>query len=140
MISVVGLDFKKWPTAEHFVSWLNLAARPKVSGGKVLGYQKRYTNNPATQALRLAAQSLWNSKSPLGQMYKRFAATKGIKKAIKAVAARIAKIIYKMMINKKEYNPMIVVENPEVTKAKKIKRLQKEAAKFGLILSHAIAS
>ena len=81
MISVVGLDFKKWPTAEHFVSWLNLAARPKVSGGKVLGYQKRYTNNPATQALRLAAQSLWNSKSPLGQMYKRFAATKGIKKS-----------------------------------------------------------
>ncbi|HEU0143789.1 MAG TPA: IS110 family transposase, partial [Nitrososphaera sp.] len=54
IIAVVGLNMHKWPTAEHFVSWLNLAARPKKSGGKVLGHQKRFTNNPATQAFRLA--------------------------------------------------------------------------------------
>ena len=58
IIAVTGLNMHKWPTAEHFVSWLNLAARPKKSGGKVLGHQKRFTNNPATQAFRMAGPKL----------------------------------------------------------------------------------
>ena len=28
IISVVGLDLNKWPTSEHFTSWLNLNPRP----------------------------------------------------------------------------------------------------------------
>ncbi len=38
IIAVVGLYMDKWPTAEHFVSWLNLAARPRITGGRVFGH------------------------------------------------------------------------------------------------------
>ena len=45
-----------------------------------------------------------------------------------------------MMVNKKEYNPLIVVENTESKNARKIARLQKEAVKLGFTLSLAKAS
>ena len=131
IISVVGLNMHKWPTAEHFVSWLNLAARPKKSGGKVLGHQKRFTNNPATQAFRMAAQTMWQSKSPLGSLYKRLSHTKGSKKAIKAVARRLAIIFYNMVKKQTKYNAKLVVLDEAKIRAKKIARLQKEAEKLG---------
>ena len=30
IIAVVGLNMHKWPAADHFVSWLNLASRPRI--------------------------------------------------------------------------------------------------------------
>ena len=50
------------------------------------------------------------------------------------------KIIYKMMVNKTAYNPLIVVENYEDKRAKKIARLQKEANRLGYTFAPAIAS
>ncbi len=131
IIAVVGLNMHKWPTAEHFVSWLNLAARPKKSGGKTLGHQKRFTNNPATQAFRMAAQTMWQHKGPLGNLYRRLSHTKGSKKAIKAVARRLAVIFYNMVKKQTKYNPKMVVLDEEKIRAKKIARLQKEAEKLG---------
>ncbi len=118
---------KTGPTAEHFVSWLNLAARPKKSGGKVLGHQKRFTNNTATQAFRMAAQTMWQHKGSLGNLYRRLSHTKGSKKAIKAVARRLAVIFYNMVKKQISYDPKKVVADEEKIRAKKIARLQKEA-------------
>ncbi len=131
IIAVVGLNMHKWPTAEHFVSWLNLAARPKKSGGKVLGHQKRFTNNPATQAFRMAAQTMWQHKGSLGSLYRRLSHKKGSKKAIKAVARRLAIIFYNMVKKQTKYDPKIVVIDEEKLRAKRIARLQKEAEKLG---------
>ncbi len=131
IIAVVGLNMHKWPTAEHFVSWLNLAARPKKSGGKVLGHQKRFTNNPATQAFRLAAQTMHRSKSSLGSLYRKLASRKSPAKAIKAVARRIAIILYNMIKKQTKYNPKVVVMDEEKARARKIARLKKEAEKLG---------
>jgi transposase len=139
IMAVVGLNMHKWPTAEHFVSWLNLAARPRKSGGKVLGHQKRFTNNPATQAFRLAAQTMWQSKGPLGSLYRRLSHTKGSKKAIKAVARRLAVIFYNMVKKQTKYDRKIVVLDEEKLRAKKIARLQKEAEKLGCRLEHVAA-
>ena len=139
IISVVGLNMHKWPTAEHFTSWLNLAAKPNITGGKVIGHQKRYTNNTATQAFRMAAQTMWKSKSMLGHLYRRLAHTKGSKKAIKAVARRLAVILYTMVKKQTAYNPKIVALDEEKIKAKKIARLQKEAEKLGCTLQIAAA-
>jgi len=66
ILAVTGPDMSKWPTAGHFTSWLNLSPRPKITGGKLVGYEKRITHNPATQAFRLAANCLWQSKGPSG--------------------------------------------------------------------------
>lgn len=121
----------KWATAEHFVSWLNLAARPRISGAKVMGHQKRFTNNPATQAFRMAAQTMWQNKGTLGKLYRRLSHTKGSKKAIKAVARRLAVIFYNMIKKQTSYDPKLVALDEEKIKAKKIARLQKEAQKLG---------
>jgi transposase len=131
IIAVTGLDMSKWKTAEHFVSWLNLSPRVKKSGGKVLGHQQRFTHNAATQAFRLAAQTMWQSKSRLGSLYRRLSARKGSKKAIKAVARRLAVIFYHMLTNKTSYDPAKVAIDEEKQKAQKIARLQKEAEKLG---------
>jgi len=140
VLSVTGLDLSKWPTAEHFASWLNLAARPKKTGGKIVGYEKRFTRNPATQAFRMAAQSVWNSKTPLGYLYRRLALTKGSRKAIKAVARRLSVIFYHMLRRKVDYDPTIVSENIELQKAKRIARIIKDAAKYGYKLTPVPAS
>lgn len=139
IISVTGLNMGKWPTAEHFASWLNLAARPKKSGGKVLGHQKRFTNNPATQAFRMAAQTMWQNKGILGHLYRRLSASKGSKKAIKAVARRLAVIFYNMVKKKMKYDPKIVALDQEQVRARKIARLQKEAEKMGCTLHVKVA-
>lgn len=131
IISVVGLNMHKWPTADHFTSWLNLSARPKKSGGKIIGYQKRFTNNTATQAFRMAAQSMWQHKGILGHLYRRLSHTKGSKKAIKAVARRLAVIFYNMVKKQTVYDPKIVALDEEKLKQRKIARLKKEAEKLG---------
>lgn len=137
ILAVTGPDLSKWPTAGHFTSWLNLSPRPKITGGKLVGYEKRITHNPATQAFRLAANCLWQSKGPLGQQYRKLAATKGKAKAIKAVARKIAVIFYNMVLKQEAYDSSKVQQDPEIQKARKIARLQKEAQKLGLTLQNA---
>jgi transposase len=137
IFAVTGTNMKKWPSAGHFISWLNLSPRPKISGGKIIGYEKRMTNNPATQAFRLAANSLWQSKGPMGQQYRKLAATKGKAKAIKAVARKLAVIFYTLVLKKEAYNPAKIQPDIEKQTARKIARLQKEAAKLGLTIQKA---
>ena len=139
IISVTGLDMNKWPSPEHFVSWLMLSPRPKISGGKIIGHEKRFTNNKATQAFRMAAQTMWQNKGSLGHLYRRLSAQKGSKKAIKAVARKLAVIFYHMVKNKTEYDKNRLQMNTERQRAKRISFLNKEALKYGYILQNAVA-
>ena len=131
IISVTGLDMSKWKTADHFTSWLNLSPRPKKSGGKVIGYDRRASNNKASQAFRLAAQSMWQNKDALGTLYRRLSAQRGTKKAIKAVARRIAVIFYTIVKNKTPFEKERLQVNKAKRDARRIAYLKKEAAKLG---------
>jgi transposase len=139
IVSVTGIDMNKWRTSDHFTSWLNLSPRPKVSGGKLLGHERRFTNNKATQAFRLAAQTMWQNKGPLGQLYKRLAVRKGSKKAIKAVARKLAVIFYKMVKEKCAYDKTRLERNLEQQRARKIAMLMREASKYGYDLQPAMS-
>lgn len=139
IISVTGLDMNKWPTSDHFTSWLNLSPRPKITGGKLIGYSKRFTNNKATQALRMAAQTIWQNKGALGQLYRRLSAQKGSKKAIKAIARKLAVIFYNMVKNKTAFDPNRLKIDTEKQHARRVARLQKEAIKYGLVLQKVAA-
>ena len=138
IMSVTGTDMNKWRTPEHFTSWLNLSPRQKKSGGKLLGHEKRFTNNKATQAFRVAAQTMWQNKGPLGQLYKRLAVRKGSKKAIKAVARKLAVIFYKMVKEKCAYDKARLERNIEQQQARKIAMLMREASKYGYDLQPVI--
>jgi len=81
-----------------FTSWLGFAPNTKISGGKISSRIKRKRHH-AGQAFRMAANSLWQSKSPLGDHYRRIRASTGAPKAIVATAWKLAIIYCKMVSN-----------------------------------------
>jgi transposase len=95
IVSEIGTDVVHWPTAGHFTSWLTLAPRNRISGGKRLSQRNAPANaNRLAQALKMAAYSLHNSHSYLGAFYRRLAARVGKAKAIQATARKLAIQVY----------------------------------------------
>ena len=97
VLSEVGLDITRWPSAKHFGSWLGLAPNNRVSGGKVHSRRSLPPANRAAAALRVAAQALHHSKSALGAFLRRKAAHLGMPKAITATAYKLARRIYALL-------------------------------------------
>jgi transposase len=104
IISEIGIDMSRWASVKHFVSWLGLCPNNDVSGGKVLSSKTKKTKNKAAQALRLAASTLYNTKTALGAFYRRVASRLGKCKAIAATAHKLAIYIYHMLRDKKSYS------------------------------------
>lgn len=129
-IAEVGVDMSKWPSAKHFCAWLNLAPNTKISGGKVISSKVPHRKNKAGQILKMAASSMSHSKSPLGDSYRRMRAKYGGKGAALAMAHKLARIIYKMLKEKQEYNPNTITTNQEKLRQQKIKRLEKQLEKL----------
>src|SRR6266851_9469055 len=97
ILSEGGWDMSKWKTEHHFVSWLRLCPDNKVSGDKVIGKGRLPTNNRVTIALKMAASTLRLSKTYLGAQFRRFRTRLGAPVAIKAMAAKLARLVYRML-------------------------------------------
>ena len=132
IISEIGVDMSKWPSEHHFTSWLGLCPYNDISGGKVLKTRTKKTKNKANKALRMAAQSLYRSKSALGAFYRRMKARLGPAKAITATAHKIARIIYSMLKSQTEYNDPGANYYEEKYKERAIKNLKRKASQLGL--------
>ena len=130
ILSEVGADMSKWKTEHHFTSWLGLAPNTKISGGKIISSRIKRKRHHAGQAFRMAANSLWQSKSPLGDYYRRIRARAGAPKAVVATARKLAIIYYKMVSNKEAFNPQALADFQQKHKDKKINQLKKKIAKL----------
>ena len=97
VISEIGTDMTRWPTAKHFASWLGLSPNNRITGGKVISSRTKASANRAAPALRLAANALHRSNSALGAFLRRKKAQLGAPKAITATAHKLARIIYSML-------------------------------------------
>ena len=97
IVSEAGYDMSKWETEHHFVSWLRLCPDNRISGAKVIGKGRLPTNNPITIALKMAASSLRKSNTYLGAQFRRLRTKLGAPCAIKAMAAKLARLIYRML-------------------------------------------
>ena len=97
VVSEIGTDMTKWPTAKHFASWLGLSPDNKVTGGKIISSRTKANANRAAAALRMANYSLHRSDSALGAFLRRKKAQLGAPKAITATAHKLARIIYSML-------------------------------------------
>src|ERR1700737_1551964 len=69
VITEAGLDMSPWPTEHHFVSWIGLAPRNDISGGKVLKKRTRKVVSRLATALRMAASPLRGRDSYLGAQF-----------------------------------------------------------------------
>jgi transposase len=97
ILSEVGWDMSKWETEDHFVSWLRLCPDNRISGNRVIGKGRLPTNNRVTIALKMAASSLRLSDTYLGAQFRRFRTRLGAPVAIKAMAAKLARLVYRML-------------------------------------------
>jgi len=73
LLSEIGTDRNPWPTEKHFTSWLSLAPRNEISGGRLLSSHTVPSANRAATILRLAARSLGRTQTALGAFYRRLA-------------------------------------------------------------------
>lgn len=128
VMSEVGTDMSKWKNHHHFTSWLGLAPNTEISGGKVISSRIKKKKHYAGQAFRMAANSLYNSKSPLGDYYRRIRAKAGAAKAVVATARKLAIIYYIMVSNKEAFNPKALEDYQHKYKEKKINQLRKKIA------------
>ena len=103
VISEVGADMTKWPSAKHFASWLGLSPNNRITGGRVISSKTKPSANRAAAALRLAANALHRSNSALGAFLRRKKAHLGAPKAITATAHKLACIIYAMLRHGQQY-------------------------------------
>ncbi len=103
VISEIGTDMTKWPSAKHFASWLGLSPNNRITGGKVISSKTKPSANRAAAALRLAANALHRSDSALGAFLRRKKAQLGAPKAITATAHKLARLIYTMLRDGQEY-------------------------------------
>lgn len=126
IVSETGTDLDKWPSRNHFVSWLNLCPNNKISGGKLISSQVlKKKPNAAAVAFRTAANTMCRSKSWIGDYFRRIKAKGGQKYAIVASARKLAIIYYEMVSSGKQYKPLDNLEYKSIVQRKRIAHLEK---------------
>jgi transposase len=140
ILSEVGWDMTKWKSEDHFVSWLRLCPDNRISGDKIIGKGRLPTSNRATLALKMAASTLRLSNTYLGAQFRRFRIRLGAPIAIKAMAAKLARLVYRML----RYGMQFVDRGADFYEAQhrnlQIKYLKSRAAKLGFQIIQAPAA
>jgi transposase len=96
VISEIGVDLSRFPTENHFASYIGLAPSLGKSAGKNVRQRKRCRNTSrAGRALRMAASTLYKSRTEMGAFFRSVARRTDRKTAIKATARRMAHMIYR---------------------------------------------
>jgi len=132
--SEVGSDVSKFKNRGNFTSWLSLCPGNKISGGKILSSRTLPGKNRLAQALKMAAMSLSHSKSYLGNYYRRKRAKNGAPNAITDTAHKLARIIYHLVKNGKQFDESIFHKQEEDHQKRVFKNLKSKAKNLGFQL------
>jgi len=133
----IGPDLSRFPTSQHFCSWLTLAPPTRISGGKPLGKPGHKIVNRAGQALKQAASNARNSDSFIGACHRARLARMDTRQAIKATAHQLARLIYAMLTQGQPYVEHGIEKYERQRRQKQLQALQRKAAKLGLQLVEA---
>ncbi len=137
LLSEIGTDMTRWPTDQHFTSWLTLAPNNKVSGGRLLSSRTQPSANRAAAILRLAAMNLGRTQTALGAFYRRLAFRVGKAKAITATARKLAILIYRTLKEGLVYADPGADAYDAQHRAHVVRRLRQRAAHLGFALVNA---
>jgi hypothetical protein len=140
ILSEVGLDMSRFPTAKHFCSWLGLAPHNAISGGRILYSHTLKNHNRAGQCFRLAARAVSRGKTVYSEFYRHIRARSGAKEANVATAHKIARTFYYMLKRRQPFLAPDLQTYLQAQREKDIRRLQARAAKFGFRLQLAEVS
>ncbi len=131
IVAEIGVDMSRWQTVKQFTSWLGLCPGSKISGGKVLSSATKPVANRAAAALRMAAMTLFNSKSALGAYLRRQRSRLGAPKAITATAHKLARLIYSMLKHGTAFVDAGQGQYEERYRSRVIQNLKRKAQELG---------
>ena len=134
ILAEVGPDLSAWKTEGHWASWLNLAPKRDVSGGKVIRHIREHRTNRVGNAFRMAAQSLIRSQSYLGAKYRYLRTKLGGLKAVKAMARTLACLFYRLMTQGQAWVDRGTEEFERQKEQRELAALRRKAASLGLQL------
>jgi len=134
IISEIGTDISRWPTAKHFCAWLGLCPGTRISGGRRINSHTSHSTNRAATTLRMAASSLYKNNSVFGAHLRRMKARMGPVEAITATAHKMARTIYYMMLRKEDFVDSGGDFYDKLNEEKTFKFLKKRAESMGYTL------
>jgi transposase len=130
----LGSDLSAFPSEGHFTSWLLLAPKRDVSGGKVIRHYSVQGRNRVANALRMAAESLKDSDSYLGARYRSLRGRLGGLKAVKAMARYLACLIYRMLTKGQAWVDRGAAYYEQRRQERELSHLHRKAAALGMQL------
>jgi transposase len=136
-LSELGTNMTPWRTEDHLVSWLKLAPCRQISGGKVIKHERLKTKNRVAEVLRMAASALIHSDSYLGARLRHMRSRLGPGKAIKAMAAHLARLIYRMLTHGRAWVDRGAQEHETKRVERETLALQRKAIALGFRLEPA---
>jgi transposase len=134
IIAEIGTDMSRWPTPAHFTSWLTLAPKNRVSGGKLLSSRTQPSVNRAAAILRMAAMTLGRTQTALGAFYRRLAFRVGKAKAITATARKLALLVFRCLKGEIVYKDPGAASYDQANKESVLRRLRSRAENLGFSL------
>lgn len=133
--SEIGPDLTRFPSREHFCSWLTLAPGTRISGERKLSGAPPKRVNRAGQALRMAAASARSSKSYIGAAHRARLSRLDAARANKATAHQLARLIYAMLTRGEEYAGRSIEVFEQQRREREIRALQRRARRIGMSLA-----
>jgi transposase len=134
IVAELGADLSRFRSAAAFSSWMGLCPDNDISGGKVLWRGTRKTKSRVALTLRMAAQSLQNNKSSLGEFYRRMRMRLGAPKAITATAHKLARIVFHLLTTKEPYDDSVFARFEQRCRQRAKQRLTAQARALGFNL------
>ena len=133
--SELGLDFSTFATEKRFISYLRLAPNLSISAGKkVRDKSKATTCTRVSNALRMAATTLRNTKTALGAYYRRIAYRNGASVAVFAVARKLAQLVYRLVRYGQAYIDIGIEEYEKRFTQKRLKSYARALRELGYTL------
>jgi transposase len=139
ILSEIGTDLSRFPSAKNFVSWLGLCPQHRGSAGKIFSRRVRRGANRAARALRMAAQGCHHAKNALGAFYRRIQGRSGGAKAVVATARKIAERVYRLLRHGHEYVRQAQQAYEEAYRLRTLKGMARKAESMGYKLVPATA-
>jgi len=127
----IGLDLTRFPSADHFASYLGVTPDNRESGGKILSHKTRPTKNRLATQLRISANTLTRNDTYLGAYLRKMKSRLGAPKGITATAHKLAIILYTIVTRKTPYDESVFVRQEERHRERRLNYLKQQAADFG---------
>ena len=134
ILAEIGVDVSRFPTEQHFASWLGLCPRVYESNKTQKKKGPRQGKNRVAIALRMAAQALGRTQTPLAMFYRRIKSRIGGKGAVTATAHKLACLVYRMLKFGREYVKQSLAEYEAKIRKQAERSLQRKAAALGFEL------